>query len=114
MTAKGITVQEFWNRRIYVTGNYAFDTGENVENYFKVFGTFGSTNLSTLKSYKVHVCEENDAISIVEMFDDKKISNCLRMNTEMPIHYPEDKEGKERSENAGSFRLLLSSYEKCF
>ena len=84
---------EFWNRCIEVAGCYAFDKGENVENYFEKVGTCGSKYLATLKSYKVHVCEDNESICIIEVCDDKKISNFLRMNVEAPIRYPDDDEG---------------------
>lgn len=91
-TIKGKTFTEFWHRKIHETGSYRFESGTNVEEYFKALD-FSPSQCVNFKDYKFLYCVENNFYHMADVFGDRKVVNTYKLDEEGPCVLIDDKDG---------------------
>ena len=92
LTGKGKSVSGFWDRRVKVEGSYIFDSGENMNAFYKAIGK--SEMVKHLKDFKLHAHMNGNHIRISEYIGELgRFSNSMELDAEVPFVIHGDKNG---------------------
>ena len=92
MNGKGKSVGGFWDRRVKVDGSYIFDSGENIDAFYKANSK--TEMVKHFKHYKVHMHMHGNHMHMSEYIGELgQFSNSMDLDVEVPFVTHEDADG---------------------
>ena len=101
----------FWDRRVKVEGSYIFESGENMNEFYKAIGK--SDMVNHIKDFKLHTHMHGNHIRMSEYIGELgRFSNSMDLDVEVPFVIHGDTNGNLDVTSKLSL-LLLDCYLFC-